>query len=229
MRDGMRRRDLDRGRRYMRRGVRRRIAAMLVCLVAMVAVMFSAASLFVWIRDRMAEAAAASGEDVVDGSGIVSVDAEGNVVDEDGNVVGVLSGSVGLSPEEVEAQVTDARQQAATEVLDGIRTRLNDGDSVLEALRPLYPNDMIVYSGGQYHIVPIDYSLKQHGFQDANLQILETGEYQYLQDGQVVSHKGIDVSEFQGEIDWNLVAQDGVEFAFIRAAYRGYEIGRAHV
>lgn len=226
MRDGMRRRDLDRGRRYMRRGVRRRIIAMLVCLVAMVAVMFSAASLFVWIRDRMAEAAAASGGDVVDGSGIVSVDAEGNVVDEDGNIVGVLSGSVGLSPEEVEAQVTDARQQAATEVLEGIRTRLNDGDSVLEALRPLYPNDMIVYSGGQYHIVPIDYSLKQHGFQDANLQILETGEYQYLQDGQVVSHKGIDVSEFQGEIDWNLVAQDGVEFAFIRAAYRGYGTGK---
>ena len=70
MRDGMRRRDLDRGRRYMRRGVRRRIIAMLVCLVAMVAVMFSAASLFVWIRDRMAEAAAASGGDVVDGSEI---------------------------------------------------------------------------------------------------------------------------------------------------------------
>ena len=152
VRDRMRHRDLDRGRtgrRHMGRAVRRRIAAMLVCLVVMVAVMFSVASLFVWIRDRIAGAAAASGEDVVGaGNGTVSVDADGNVVDEDGNIVGVLSGSVGLSPEEVEAQVSDARQQAATEVLEGIRTRLNDGDSVLEALRPLYPNDMIVYSGG---------------------------------------------------------------------------------
>ena len=34
--------------------------------------------------------------------------------------------------------------------------------------------------------------------------------------------KGIDVSSHQGAIDWNRVAASGVEFAFIRAAYRGY-------
>lgn len=33
---------------------------------------------------------------------------------------------------------------------------------------------------------------------------------------------GIDVSEHQGEIDWAAVAADGVEFAIIRAGYRGY-------
>lgn len=203
------------GRRRLGRGVRRRITAMLACLVVMVAVMFSVVSIYAWIRERVKGDTAASGTDVLD----VSIDADGNVVDADGNVVGVLSGSVGLSPEEVEVQVANARQQAASEVLEDIRTRLNDGDSVVEALRPLYPDDMIVYSGGQYHVVPIDYSLKQHGREDAGLNILETGEYQYLQDGQVISHKGIDVSEHQGDIDWNLVAQDGVEFAFIRAAY----------
>ena len=41
-------------------------------------------------------------------------------------------------------------------------------------------------------------------------------------DGQIISHKGIDVSKHQGAIDWNLVAQDGVEFAFIRVGFRGY-------
>ncbi len=210
------------GRRRLGRGVCRRITAMLACLVVMVAVMFSVVSIYAWIRERVKGDTAVSGTDVLD----VSIDADGNVVDADGNVVGVLSGSVGLSPEEVEVQVANARQQAASEVLEDIRTRLNDGDSVVEALRPLYPDDMIVYSGGQYHVVPIDYSLKQHGREDAGLNILETGEYQYLQDGQVISHKGIDVSEHQGDIDWNLVAQDGVEFAFIRAAYRGYGTGK---
>lgn len=216
----------DRGRGVRRRigkGMRRRIFAMLVCLVVMVVVMFSVASIYAWLRERVQ---AVSGGNVIDGSSAVSIDENGNVVDEDGNVVGVLSGSVGVSPEEVELQVANARQQAASEVLEDIRTRLNDGDSVLEALRPLYPNDMIVHSGGQYHIVPIDYSLSQNSWEDANLNILETGEYQYLQDGQVISHKGIDVSEHQGSIDWNLVAQDGVEFAFIRVGYRGYETGR---
>ena len=43
-----------------------------------------------------------------------------------------------------------------------------------------------------------------------------------MQDGQVVSHKGIDVSKHQGNIDWTKVAADGVEFAFIRVGLRGY-------
>ncbi|MCM1091242.1 MAG: glycoside hydrolase family 25 protein [Butyrivibrio sp.] len=42
---------------------------------------------------------------------------------------------------------------------------------------------------------------------------------------QVISHKGIDVSRFQGNINWSAVAQDGVEFAFIRVANRGYGTG----
>ena len=39
-----------------------------------------------------------------------------------------------------------------------------------------------------------------------------------------VSH-GIDVSFYQGDIDWNAVAADGVEFAFIRVGYRGWSEG----
>lgn len=36
---------------------------------------------------------------------------------------------------------------------------------------------------------------------------------------------GIDVSVYQGEIDWNLVKESGVEFAMIRLGFRGYETG----
>ena len=46
----------------------------------------------------------------------------------------------------------------------------------------------------------------------------------------MITHKGIDVSQHQGEIDWQQVAQDGVEFAFLRVGYRGYgEAGRLMV
>ena len=206
----------------MGKALRRRILAMFVCLAVMVAVMFFIVSVYSWIRGRFDDKpAGAFGE-----GGAVSIDGDGNVVDADGNVIGVLSGSVGLTPEEVELQVADARRQATDEVLNGIRTRLNDGDSILQILRPLYPDDLVVYSGGQYNVVPINYNLKQHQLDEACLNILDTGEYQYLQEGQVVSHKGIDVSKHQGVIDWNLVAQDGVEFAFIRVGYRGYGTGK---
>ncbi len=37
--------------------------------------------------------------------------------------------------------------------------------------------------------------------------------------------RGIDVSEHQGVIDWEAVAGDGIDFAMIRAGYRGYSQG----
>lgn len=37
--------------------------------------------------------------------------------------------------------------------------------------------------------------------------------------------QGIDVSVYQGEIDWQAVADAGVDFAIIRAGYRGYSQG----
>ncbi len=36
---------------------------------------------------------------------------------------------------------------------------------------------------------------------------------------------GIDVSKWNGDINWNKVKKDGIEFAFIRVGYRGYESG----
>ncbi|MBQ8210883.1 MAG: glycoside hydrolase family 25 protein [Clostridia bacterium] len=41
-------------------------------------------------------------------------------------------------------------------------------------------------------------------------------------DTDVNYYTGIDVSSYQGEIDWNAVAADGIDFAIIRVGYRGY-------
>lgn len=40
---------------------------------------------------------------------------------------------------------------------------------------------------------------------------------------------GIDVSSHQGAIDWPAVKAAGIEFAFIRLGYRGYDTGTIHV
>ncbi len=211
--------------RKKRREKKKKALTMAACLAGMVAVMFLTVTVCVRIAEKLKEdAAPVIGEGSV--PNYVNIDEMGNVVDGEGKIVGVLSDSVVYSQEQLEEQVADARQQAAREVLEEIRTELNGGDTILQTLRPLYPDDLIVYSGGQYHFVPINRSLKMHQRDAGNLNILDTGEYQYLQDGNVVSHKGIDVSRHQGEIDWNLVAQDGVEFAFIRVGYRGYGTGK---
>lgn len=134
------------------------------------------------------------------------------------------------SQEEVDLMLAQAisstehttREQTENAILSAIEQGLSQGDTVVETLRPLYPDDIVVVSSGAFHFVPIRDDLKKHGLLQENIQVLENGEMQYIQDGQVVSHKGIDVSKYQGEIDWQKVAADGVEFAFIRLGIRGY-------
>ena len=135
----------------------------------------------------------------------------GSIVDVDGSAVNGnnspsgsgsdavgAAGSVVYSQEELEtllsAAVEEAQFQAQTEILDSIRNSLDAGDSPLKALRSLFPDELVVASDGKYHFVPINRELKMHDLKEENLNILETGEYQYMQDGQVVSYKGIDVS-----------------------------------
>ncbi len=52
------------------------------------------------------------------------------------------------------------------------------------------------------------------------------GTYIDYRGTQYLAKRGIDVSEHQGEIDWQAVSNDGVEFAIIRAGYRGYSEGK---
>jgi len=114
--------------------------------------------------------------------------------------------------------------KAGTEgILEDIKRVLSGGSmTMVEMLRPYYEDEIVVVSSGAFHFVPINEALKKNDYKSENLNILESGEIQYVEDGQVTSHKGIDVSKFQGEIDWEAVAADGVEFAFIRVGNRGY-------
>ena len=57
-------------------------------------------------------------------------------------------------------------------------------------------------------------------------QVIQGDIYSFSSSG-VLGQKarGIDVSKFQGTIDWNAVAADGITFAIIRCGYRGYGSG----
>ncbi len=181
-------------------------------------------------RDSVLDLAVSAGaERLPEDKEVTMTEAELNAMIEE--AVAAATAGAEAEKEQAVAEAGAGKEQAAaearTEVLEGIKAGLSTGDeSMVEVLRPFYPNDMVVVSGGKFHFVPIDYELKQNSYDDANLNILESGEYQYAVDGQVVTHKGIDVSRFQGNIDWNAVAADGVEFAFIRVGNRGYGTGK---
>jgi len=82
---------------------------------------------------------------------------------------------------------------------------------------------------------------KQILFRDNVLDILDVEKNEYSKedfikgsDGRIEYDAknvkyGIDVSSWQGDIDWNKVAADGVDFAMIRVGYTGYSLGNINV
>ncbi len=190
------------------------IASILVmtgCLIVLVLVTYIAGILYSWIDNKFQSNA----------NDLAAAAEAGSQTEESTQEVVKT-----YTQEEVDALVAEAKQQAEDEeenkILTGIRDGLTSGTTMVETLRPYYPNELVVVSNGSFNFVPIRDDLQKNDYVLENLNVLEDGEVQYLQDGQVVSHKGIDVSKHQGNIDWTKVAADGVEFAFIRVGLRGY-------
>lgn len=86
-------------------------------------------------------------------------------------------------------------------------------------------SDMVLVpdGGGGEMWVPRHDELKEAAL--APEDFLNAGEYIDYEDERYIGLRGVDVSEHQKEIDWNAVAADGVQFAIIRAGYRGYSEG----
>ncbi|MBR4707793.1 MAG: glycoside hydrolase family 25 protein [Pseudobutyrivibrio sp.] len=129
--------------------------------------------------------------------------------------------------DEVEALVDEAKEEGRVSVLSSIKESLENGNTVISVLKSLYPEYIVVAANQKYNFVPINETLAKNNYKIDNLVIdEEKGRFSYMEDNQVTSRFGIDVSSHQGDIDWQAVAADGVEFAFIRAVYRGYGTGK---
>lgn len=118
----------------------------------------------------------------------------------------------------------EARKQ---QLLDDLKQRMSTGETTAQMLRDFFPEDVVVYSDGAYQFFPISDRLKKHDYVYDNFLEKEGGEVVYTDEaGEEKSLKGIDVSKHQGKIDWKKVAGDGVDYAFIRAGYRGSAEGK---
>lgn len=75
---------------------------------------------------------------------------------------------------------------------------------------------------GNSYTAPILQDIPMHSYDYSRLDI-SSDLYTYSnEDGIITSTLGIDVSKYQGEIDWNQVKDYGIDFVIIRLGYRGY-------
>ena len=72
-----------------------------------------------------------------------------------------------------------------------------------------------------YINVPYNNLANKHEYQFDN-SLKRNGEFYEYEDEKYKSKIGIDVSSYQGDIDWKKVKDAGVEFAILRLGFRGY-------
>ena len=92
-------------------------------------------------------------------------------------------------------------------------------------LRDFYPDEVVVADAGRYYFFPILEALAKNTYDPDSFQADGDGVMHYYVDGERASRKGIDVSRYQDKIDWEKVAEDEVDYAFIRLGIRGYTEG----
>ncbi len=74
------------------------------------------------------------------------------------------------------------------------------------------------------YLIPLSNKIPRLSYKAENF-IQSNGRLEYLEQGVKKSIHGIDVSKYQGDINWQKVKESGVEFAIIRLGFRGFNEG----
>lgn len=131
-------------------------------------------------------------------------------------------------------QVDDFILKTKDKMLEELKSMVESGDGMLDVLQHFYPDYVIASGNGGYHFFPISETLEKNNFdlQRFTYPIYNEedkeweGTANYMKGTEKKAKKGIDVSTFQGDIDWKKVKRAGMEFAIIRLGFRGYESGK---
>lgn len=125
-------------------------------------------------------------------------------------------------------------EKANQEFLDKLKSMIENGEGMLSVLQHFYPDYVIASSDGSYHFFPILENLKKNNF-ELNKFIYPVyneenkeweGTASYMEGTEKEAKKGVDVSVYQGDIDWEKVKNAGIDFTIIRLGFRGYETGK---
>lgn len=117
--------------------------------------------------------------------------------------------------ENKEHQQNEQKEQVNTQQNPSFNTL--DIDKIEET-----PKNLKIYDIEEgYLTVPYNSKALKHNYNWDNLSTSDNGYYFYS-DNLYETKFGIDVSEYQGNINWEKVKKAGVDFAIIRLGYRGY-------
>ena len=94
-----------------------------------------------------------------------------------------------------------------------------------EVVQDAYGNEILSFvdvKGNPYQVL-VDQGAPRNQYDPAAYQ--HFADFVVYFDGKYISRPGVDVSYYQGDIDWNAVKAAGYQFAILRIGYRGYRAG----
>ncbi len=126
---------------------------------------------------------------------------------------------------EVKAQISEAKEAEHDKVMEFFRVGLEE-EHTIDFLRTVYKEDYLVYERASHFLFRPLLDVEMADYSNGSfVKDSETGFIDYQVKKQTVSKRVIDVSKYQGEIDWNAVKASGIDGAIIRVGVRGYGSG----
>lgn len=124
--------------------------------------------------------------------------------------------------EEKNEEIESLRERADREEVKEVASIIEEDKTVSEEIETEKEKILFWDNSVGYSWTPVLSGIKQNNYKPENFSINNRGHMEYTVNGDSSSYFGIDVSSYQGDIDWQAVREDGVEFAILRIGYRGY-------
>ncbi len=131
---------------------------------------------------------------------------------------------------QIAQDATIAKEQAESDLQARIDSSILTEDFVAksmqygvstEYIQQFFSDELVYKEDGVLKTSPINYELAQHSY-NWNLITNPEDKRKTYDDGTTTATLGIDVSKYQGDIEWDKVAADGIDYAIMRLGYRGY-------
>ncbi|MEG1848568.1 MAG: glycoside hydrolase family 25 protein [Lachnospiraceae bacterium] len=132
--------------------------------------------------------------------------------------------------EEKAAMAKAEKEKAASALSEDDSVSDNSvSDNAMEAEALKHKDEtLIVHLDGEKEWIPVNPYLTKNEYNYAGL-VYEDPIMRYSQQGKVISHMGINVSQENGVIDYTKVKKAGIDFVIIQLGMRGYGTGKVSV
>ena len=108
-----------------------------------------------------------------------------------------------------------------------LKSYAEQGKSFIATLKAIFTDQFVIADEGKFYFMDIDPSLRPYSYDSSKMTLTEEGVILYEDETADVSY-GIDISQHNGEIDWEEFNKNEYipDFIYIRLGLRGYESGR---